>query len=238
MSKAIRKRVVSLLVLGAVALGLSAAPAGATFIDFHFVSVPSEFTLHAGGTTGLFQAAKVNGLTMGNVTHLDPAPTSVAAFLWGMGLTGGDFSLAMDLTNISAGSMTAVGNGQFTITDTTGDTITGQLQGNWSRTGQANTFQGTLFGVTFDNAHGDNQFNGQLGSAASMVFPTPPPWTGTLIELSTTAGWFSAGSYVASSGSVDASVSSPPATTMIPAPGAFALTILGTGCALRWRRQS
>lgn len=209
-----------LLLLAVGILGLMTSSARATFIDFHVVSVQSNFILDPGGTTGTFGALEVAGLTTGSVSHLDPAPTSVASFLWGLGFTGGDFSLSMAVTNISAGLMTATGNGQFTFTDTTGDKLTGELQGNWTRTGQANTFQGTLSDVTFDNAHGDNQFNGQLGSAASMAFPTPGPWVGTLVELSTAANWFSAGSYTTTSGSVDASVSPAP-EVVVPAPGAW-----------------
>jgi hypothetical protein len=224
-----------LLLLGVGILCLTAPSARATYIDFHLVSVQSNFTLDAGGTTGTFGASKVDGLTTGNVTHLSPMPTSVASFLWGLGFTGGDFSLSMDIKNISASLMTATGDGQFTITDTTGDKITGKLQGDWTRTGQANTFQGTLSDVTFDNAHGDNQFNGHLASAASMVFPTPPPWIGVLTELSTTANWFSTGSYTTSSGSVDASVLPAPGVT-VPAPGAFALTLFGLGFGVRLRR--
>jgi hypothetical protein len=225
---------VFLLSLSVATLCLAAPPAAATIIDFHFVSVQSEFTLDPGGTTGTFETSKVDNLTMGNVTHLSPAPPSVAGFLWGFGFTGGDFSLSMAITNISASTMTATGVGQFTITDTTADTITGMVQGIWTRTGQANTFQGTLSDVTFDNASGDNQFNGHLASAASMVFPMPSPWIGALTELSTTANWFSRGSYTTNSGSVDASVSPVP----VPVPGAFALTLFGLGVGLRLRRYA
>jgi hypothetical protein len=216
------KRVVLFLLSGAT-LCLTAPPAAASFIDLHFVGVQSKFILDPGGTTGAFEAAKIDGLTMGNVTRLSPAPTSVGGLLWGLGLTGGDFSLTMALENISAGALTATGSGQFTITDTTGDRITGKLQGAWTRTGgQANVFQGTLFDVAFDNAHGDNQFNGHLGSAADMSLTLPPPWIGVITELSATADWFSAGSYTTNSGSVDASV-------VVPVPGALALTLFGLG---------
>jgi hypothetical protein len=220
-----------LTLLGTVTLCLTAPSAKGTYIDFHLVSVQSSFTLDPGGTTGTFGASRIDGLTMGSVAHLDPAPTSVASFLWGLGLTGGDFSLAMAVTNISAGSMTATGTGQFTFTDTTGDKLTGSVQGDWTRTGQANTFQGTLSNVTFDNAHGDSQFDGHWGSAASMIFPTSGPWIGVLIESSATANWFSAGSYVTSSGNVDASV------LPIPAPGALVLTLFGVACVGRVRRR-
>jgi hypothetical protein len=218
--------------LGIATLCLTAPRATATFIDWHFVSVQSKFTLDPGGTTGTFEASKIDGLTMGSVIHLSPTPTSAAGLLWGLGYTGGDFSLSMAIKNISASPMTATADGQLTITDTTGDQITGKLQGNWTRTGPANTFQGTLSDVTFDNAHSDNQFNGHLGSAASMVFPVSGPWIGVVQELSATANWFSLGSYTMPSGNVDASV------VAVPVPGAFALTLLGLGVGLPLRRYA
>ncbi len=212
-----------LLLVCVVALGVGATPATAALFDFGFGSVQSTFTLDSCGTTGTFTAAKIDGLTIGSVTHQSPAPTSVAAFLWGLGYTGGDFSLSMDITNISASLMTATGSGQFTIVDTTDDKITGKLSGTWTRVGGANIFQGTLSDVKFDNAHGDNQFNGHLGSAASMNFSAPQPWIGVMQELSTNGNWFSAGSYTTNSGSVD------PIVSQTPIPAAVLLGILGLG---------
>lgn len=217
------------LSLSVMTLCLGASPATAALFDFGFDSVQSTFTLDPGGTTGSFEVSKIDGLTMGSVTHLPPAPTSVAVLLWGLGFTGGDFSLSMDVKNISASLMTATGSGQFTVIDTTGDKITGQFQGDWTRTGEANTFVGTMANVRFDNASGDNQFNGHLGSA-SMVFSSPQPWGGVIDELSTTPNWFSAGSYTTNSGSVD------PSPT--PLPAAVLLGLLGLGTAAAGLRRS
>lgn len=211
-----------ILSLSVAALCLAASPATAALFDFGFGSVRSTFTLDPGGTSGTLEVAKVEGLTMGSVTHLSPAPTSVAGFLWGLGFTGGDFSLSMDIRNISASLMTATGDGEFTIMDTTGDKITGEFQGDWTRTGEANTFRGTMADVRFDNASGDNQFDGHLGTAG-MVFSSPQPWGGIIQEISTTANWFSAGSYITDSGSVD--------PTVTPIPAAALLGLLGLGTA-------
>jgi hypothetical protein len=212
-----------ILSLGVAVLCLMASPAMATLFDFGFGSVQSAFTLDPGRTTGTFKVSKIADLTIGNVTHLNLKPTSVAGFLWGLGYTGGDFSLSMAIKNISASPMTATGSGDFAITDTTGDQITGKLQGDWTRTGQANTFQGMLSNVMFDNAHNDNRFDGHLGSAASMVFPVSGPWIGVMQELSTTDKWFSVGNYTTNSGSVDASV--------VPIPAAVLLGMIGLGMA-------
>jgi hypothetical protein len=206
-------------------LGLSAGPARAGLFDFGFGSVLSTFTLDpADPTKGTLAVAKIDGLTMGSVIHQDPAPTSVAGFLWGMSFTGGDFSLWMDIENISAGLMTATGQGRFTITDTTGDKITGEVQGKWTRMGEGNFFDGTMTDVRFDNAHGDDQFDGHW-DAASMVFSAPQPWIGVMQELSTTANWFSTGSYTTNSGSVDGTAHP------VPVPAAVLLGLLGLGTA-------
>ncbi len=214
-----------LLSLSVVILCLGASPATAALFDFGFGSVRSTFTLDPGGTTGSLEVSKIEGLTMGSVIHLEPAPTSIAGFLWGMGAPGGDFSLSMDIENISASAMTATGRGSYTVTDTTGDKLTGQFQGNWTRTGDGNTFRGTMANVRFDNASGDGQFNGHWGSAASMIFPAPPPWGGALQEVSTTPNWFSAGSYTTKSGSVDDDAA------VVPIPAAVLLGMLGLGTA-------
>jgi hypothetical protein len=230
-----KKRIPVLLTLSVVVLCLRASPVPAALFDFGFGNVRSTFTLDAGGTTGTLEVSKIGGLTMGSVSHLSPAPTSVAGFLWGWGFTGGDFSLSMDIRNISASLMTATGDGDFTITDTTGDKITGKLQGGWTRGGGANMFQGPLADVSFDNAHSDNKFNGHLSFAASMSFSVPQPWTGTgtmTIEEGMTANWFSVGSYTTNSGSVDGSV-------VVPIPAAVLLGTLGLGTAgLRLRKRA
>ena len=194
----------------AVALCVIAAPARASLFDFHFGSLNSSFDGSSGFSTGVNPL-----LTSGSVTR-QRVPQAVANFLAGQWGLGGNFGLSMTITNITASS--ADGSGSFAIVDTTGDIISGNLSGTWSRVNVSNVFSGVLTGVTFANNSGDGNFDGHLGSA-SMSFPQPIPWHGSLIQLSTTGTWFSQGAYTTTAGSVDASV--------VPVPGAVLLGMLG-----------
>jgi hypothetical protein len=205
----------SKLIIIAVAVCIVATPAKASMFDFHFESLSSTwygidtFTMSVNPT-----------LTSGSVTRLQ-TPQSVANFLDGQWGLGGDFSLYMTLTNITGTS--ALGSGSFAIWDTTGDTISGDLSGSWSRVGGSNVFSGALTGVSFANNSSDGYFDGHLGSA-SMSFPQPIPWHGSIIQLSTTSNWFNLGDvFTTDSGSIDASV--------VPLPAAVVLGVLGLGVA-------
>jgi hypothetical protein len=200
----------------------------AAMFDFHFGSLTSSWDGSSSFTTNINPT-----LTSGSLTRLR-VPTASANFLadgliTGIGWTpqGGNFSLSMTVSGITGtgtagdpGSATA--SGSFAIVDTTGDIISGNIAGTWSRdaTSPSNTFSGLLSNVAFANNSGDGNFDGHIGSA-SMSFPQPMPWRGSLIQLSTTGGWFSGGPYTTDSGSVDASV--------VPVPGAVLLGMIGLG---------
>ncbi len=210
---------IRLLVL-VLAVCMIATPAMANLFDFHFGSLTSTYTY----SSGTFNVSVNPTLTSGSVTRLE-APIGVMQFLadtpghsyWG--IEGGNFSLSMMINNI--GASTADGAGSFTITDTGGDTITGNLAGTWADLGVSNFFAGTLSNVNFISVS-DGNFDGHLSSSVLMSFTSLPPWYGTLIELSTTGTWFGDGfDYTTNSGSVDASV--------VPVPAAVILGILGLG---------
>lgn len=194
----------------AVALCVIATPARASMFDFHFGSLDSSFD-----GSSAFSTSTNPTLTSGSVTR-QRVPQAVANFLAGQWGLGGNLGLSMTITNITASS--AVGSGSFAITDINGDIISGQLSGTWSRVNVSNVFSGMLSNVSFADNSGDGNFDGHLGSA-SMSFPQPIPWHGSLIQLSTTGTWFSQGAYSTTSGSVDASV--------VPVPGAVLLGMIG-----------
>jgi hypothetical protein len=202
-----------LILVLCVSLFSGATPAMATMFDFHFGSLGSSYD-----GAGAFTASVQPTLTSGSVTRL-ASPTGVANFLAGQWAAGGNFSVAMTLSNITASSADATGS--FAITDTNGDVISGNLTGTWSSLGgTSNYFAGTLGPVSFADNSTDGNFDGHSGSA-SMSFLQPAPWRGTLIMLSTTTTWFADGAYTSRSGSADASV--------VPVPGAVLLGILGLG---------
>jgi hypothetical protein len=205
----------------------------ASMFDFHFGSLTSTWD-----GTSAFSTTVNPAKTSGSLVR-HRVPVSVANFLAdgvlpGIGWTaqGGNFSLSMTITGITgtgtvADPFSASGSGSFVITDTTGDFISGNVAGTWSRPSlpvpsPSNNFAGVISNVSFANNSGDSTFNGHLG-AASMVYPQPIPWRGSLIQLSTTGGWFSTGGYTTDAGSVDASV--------VPVPGAVLLGMIGLSVA-------
>jgi hypothetical protein len=135
--------------------------------------------------------------------------------------TLGDFTLWMDLDNITSASASAIG--KFTITDIDGDTITGDISGNWMLLGGSPYFYGDLSNVWWTTD--DKSFDGDDGSGDNSVALDfgGQPWLGTLIELTTGATpWFSnawSDPDTYTGGSVDAWV-------VIPTPTAVILGIL------------
>ena len=196
---------------------LGTAPATASLFDFHFGSLTS--TYDGTNNPNNFTTSIDPTLSSGSLTR-QRVPVGVANFLGGQWGLGGDFSLTMTITNVTGTS--ADGAGTFAIMDTTGDVISGNLAGTWSRVGVSNVFASVLTNVTFANNSTDSTFNGHIGSA-SMIFPQPTPWHGTLIQLSTTGTWFNEGPYTTRAGSVDASV--------VPVPGGVLLGMIGLGMA-------
>jgi hypothetical protein len=203
-----------LVLVACLSLFLAAAPAKASMFDFHFGSLDSAFD----GGSG-FSTTTNPLLTSGSVTR-QLAPQAVANFIAGQWALGGNFGLGMTITNITATS--ADGSGSFAITDINGDVLSGNVSGTWARSSNnvSNVFSGVLTNVSWADNSGDGTLDGHLGSA-SMIFPQPIPWHGSLIQLSTTGTWFSQGAYSTTSGSVDASV--------VPVPGAVLLGIIGLG---------
>jgi hypothetical protein len=176
------------------------------------------------GTT--FAASNTTGATGSTGTFIRyEAPTGIARFFWDTYATG-NFSLSMKITDVTDNpTYTASGVGSFTATDTGGDTITGDITGQWVRD-TADSFHGSLSNVQFtDNDPLDGNFDGHVNSI-SMSFATAAPWSGGFTDLVVSnAPWFDATwserGYLG--GSVDATV------TAVPVPSAILLGFLGLG---------
>jgi hypothetical protein len=233
-----------------------AAPAQADLFRFSFDDLQTTYT----GATKTFTADKtqydasdpLNVIpgTIGSVTRY-PAPSGKAIFDWvnnvnladGRGnlATNGDFQLSMNLTNITA--TTADGTGWFKIWDVTdnqtvanpsglpADTIFGNIAGVWTQSSQgALTFDGVLSGVGYTDPT-PGWFNGHSGFIDYAVPGSPPPWAGTIVQITATAPWFTLADFDVIGGSLDA--------TIVPVPGAVLLGILGMSVAgLKLRKHA
>ncbi len=170
-------------------------------------------------------------------TRDQPTVGTVSAF---PGLDLANFEIAdMLITPINAAH--ASGAGTFTITDETGDTITGDVTGVWTKTGTGPQFAGSLSNVYWNNESSDDTFDGYklvglsyVPASVSMEFGVSQPWHGSLLQLtSDTTPWFGGDlawrQVVTNAGSVDAHV--------VPVPAAALLGFLGLSAAgLKLRR--
>jgi hypothetical protein len=177
------KRNKILLIICFAALCMSSAPVSADL--FHIDLTRLEMTFD-----GTRFDASLNYYSDFALTR-DVAPVeTVNLFPWKSGLGLGALSLWMDLANITANTATAIGG--FTITDIDGDTIAGDLTGNWALIGDYPSFSGAMSDIQWTTD--DGFFNGNDGSDdASMPldFASGPPWNGTIIELTTGhTSWF------------------------------------------------
>ena len=206
-----------LLVL-ALAMCMIATPAKADLFNF---TVHTLDMTYAGGNFDASLSPTLGGM------FFTRAVAPISTIVFGPG-TSGDFDISMAITviNSSPGSESATGVGDFILTDVDGDTITGDVSGEWGMTGVP-TFAGELTNVNWTQVGSDSDdlFHGDSASV-SMVFTAPQPWYGTLIELTATgAAWFGFGDWTnpatVTGGSVDAAV--------IPVPAAVILGVLGLG---------
>jgi len=230
------------LIILTLAVCTIAAPAQADLFTFGFNNLNADYS----GTT--FTATKTTGSTsgtIGSVTRWVPI-AGQAKFDWSVaanyladqtaGISGntslqGDFQISMALSNITPTGADATGS--FTIWDVSdngsppaapADTIYGDIGGNWWKdaTG-ALKFAGLLSNVGYTDPVAGN-FDGHVGAIDFAVGGSPPPWAGSIIQLTvTSAPWFTAGDFNVDGGGVQA--------TIVPVPGAILLGILGLGAA-------
>ncbi len=199
---------------------------GFTDLDGGFDAGISKFTADASAWS-LFGPYD----TAGNVTRI--LPTGGWAD-FDAGFSDGpyaDFNLWMDLLNITATAADA--NGEFTITDYDGDTITGDITGEWSRIGGISFFTGSLSDVRFLETGGGNTFDGVAGSGFSTADLSAngiDPFDGAM-GLLRTGSWFDSAEDVTHSNTMAQGV-------IVPEPATVLLLILAGGVRLsRWRRR-
>jgi len=207
----------------AVACAFMASPAMADLFNFEFGVLQTSYST----STQEFVAEVRDQITTGQVVRVDSSPAK-AAFDSNWGPGDGNFVLALNISNITP--TTADGDGEFIITGTDFDTISGIVDGQWTRGVpgiDVPTFRGVLAEVVFVDDPGeplkDGNFDGDDLTFVPMDFSTPQPWEGMLIDLTASKLWFSSSWTDKLGGSVDAVV--------VPLPGAVLLGFLGLAAA-------
>lgn len=122
------------------------------------------------------------------------------------------------------GPNTALGSGSFTFTDVGGNTVSGNIAGDWSTAGFGILFfNGALSNVTFSSP----VWVGEAGAWATNL-PGGPPYDGAIVQLSFSgSGFFNNAFSDRATGST---------LQLVPTPGALALMGLGGLAAARRRR--
>lgn len=159
--------------------------------------------------------------TTGDV-YRNIAPTGTASFDEGQWDTGSeDFLVQMTISNITA--TTADGVGTLTLTDIDSDNVSADVKGLWTKVGGFALFGGMLSNVYYNQVT-DTTFDAHSGDSVLMSFPSfPEPWSGAIVHLTSSGGWFDHDYTNAKGGSVDGAV--------LPVPTAVLLGMLGLGVA-------
>lgn len=184
--------------------------------------------------TGLFTAIAVdqgpNGLRSAGEASRIVATEGSASFNTGFtGRTTAAFSISLSaVATMDPNVKTGVGS--FTATDTNGDTITGDIAGEWINLGNGFVvFNGAVANAFFNNVSQDGEFNGEGGSFFDMIFANGQgPYEGAAANL-----LFNAGSFFTSNFD---KVSTGTLIQIVPTPGALALMGMGGLVAIRRRR--
>jgi hypothetical protein len=209
----------ALITLAGVAAGTQA---GALLGSFSFENLDSNFDVGSSFLTTVDAEDST-----GSVSRLvDPSGTAD----FGMGFA--DFELGLQVTNIVGD--TADGSGTLAITDTTGDTLTADVQGDFTFVDLTGSGQGTLFfnatlsNLLFNDNSGDGEFNGQNGAFGTDFSGFgPPPFVGALQRLQITDVNFFDTTWGNKLSEIDGQ--------FVPAPTGLALLAM-TGVAARRRR--
>jgi len=213
-----------MMLIAAAGLAASATVANAqAILTFGFTDVNSSFTASDGSFSGV-----ANGGTSGDVTRL-AAPGGTAQFdqgFFGTGLADFNFDIDVMLT----GADTADGSGTFSIVDVQGETLSGNIDGQFNLIGGvAISFTGNLTGVQFTDVSGDGTFDGPTSGSFDTDLPGAAPYTGAVVQL------FLDGSGNFFTRDFD-DVSTQVSGVIVPAPASLALLGLGGLAATRRRR--
>ncbi len=212
-------RVLPTLGVLAVAAGTSTAQIVGDF-DFSNLSAEFQSTSPNGGVMEIV----ADGDSSGSVTSLFGG-TDYAVFAEGFAVTFGpaNFSATLDITLDTPTTATATGS--FTVTDINGNTLSGQISGEWLLFGSAAFFTADLSGVSYSNPGGTFD-----GGADALVAPG-----GTFIgalQFISIDSIFTSTFFTSSFQNAVVTAQA----QFIPSPGGFALAAAGLAVAARRRR--
>lgn len=219
------------IAVGALTMAVAAGSAVAgPLVTFTYTNLNGIYNDNGNGT-GNFAALAVNagGLrTDGSVSRVVGPGAGTAVFNPGFfGGSAADFVLNLSVFNKNNMLGTAQGVGHFTITDTLGNRLEGDLSGDWINFGGATFFNGAISNSFFVPV-ANGLFVGNSGSFATNV--PGQPLDGSLVQLFLDAP--GAGFFDSSFREISTGV----AGQLVPTPASLALIGLGGLIAGRRRR--
>lgn len=230
--KVLRRLLANKLIWSSLAVAFASGVAAADpIVTFGFTDLDGDYTLTNPGNPALGGpfVARASAISTGgpydsrgDVTRVLTPGDGTALFnqAFVAGADSLDFVLNMAIGNVTSSAATATGS--FVLTDFDGDTITGNITGNWIRLGGVfGSFEGTLSNISF-NSTADGQFEGNIGSFP-LTFPGGPLYDGAIIVLET-GRWFTS-NFSNADTQVEASI--------LPEPASLVLLSLGLAFARR-----
>lgn len=164
----------------AIAVGVSAASVarGDPVASLTYDDLSASYR----SATQIFTAQAVNNAFLqssGDTARVVPTPGN-ATFAPGF-VSRGVANYLFTMSVVPTGPFSATGIGSLTITDATGDTITGLINGTWGRPAPGFIFfNGTLNGVRIQSA--DGRFDGEQGSW-DVDLPGGPVYDGMFVNV-------------------------------------------------------